>query len=208
MPATQQPLISLENLHLRRGERELFGGLGGSFNSGELCWLRAPNGSGKTSLLRILAGLITPDRGILRWRGDSYAARLDEPHQAISYLDDRLGLSRDLSVSQNLGYASGVGAGRPVKDILEKAALLELAERPVRYLSTGQKKRVALARLLAEGALVWLLDEPANGLDTANRALLSSLIETHLGEGGLCLFASHDALPWSAAAPRILELGA
>lgn len=197
-------LLAFSDLYLRRGERELFGGLSARFDAGEICWLRGENGRGKTTLLRILAGLITPESGRLSWRGDDFAARLDEPCQAISFLDERLGLCRDLSVEQNLDYACAAGAGGGVADLLEQLSLSALAQRPLRQLSTGQKKRVGLGRILAEGGLVWLLDEPANGLDTANRERLADLVQAHAAQGGLCLFASHDPLPLEGV--RIMEL--
>ncbi len=196
-------LLAFTDLFLRRGERELYGGLGARFEAGEICWLRGENGRGKTTLLRILAGLITPESGRLFWRGGEFAARLDEPRQAISFLDERLGLCRDLSVEQNLRFASGAGAGQAVSELLADLELKALAQRPLRQLSTGQKKRVGLGRILAEGSLVWLLDEPANGLDTANRERLAALIQAHAARGGLCLYASHEPLPLEA---RAMEL--
>lgn len=201
-------LLSVHELYLRRGDAELFNGLCLQFLPGELCWLRAPNGRGKTTLLRILAGLLTPDRGRLSWRGASYADRLDEPRQAISLLDERLGLSRDLSVRDNLQYALQLAGGGDLAALLDQFDLQALGRRPVRQLSTGQKKRVALARLMAERAQVWLLDEPANGLDTHNRQILARHMLEFVGDGGLCIYASHDALPLGAMQPRVLELSA
>ncbi len=188
-------LLAFTDLYLRRGERELYGGLGGRFDSGDICWLRGENGRGKTTLLRILAGLITPESGQVYWRGREFAARLDEARQAISFLDERLGLCRDLTVEQNLRFACAAGAGGDVATLLEDLALAPLAQRPLRQLSTGQKKRVGLGRILAEGSLVWLLDEPANGLDAGNRTRLADLIRKHAAAGGLCLYASHEPLP-------------
>ena len=140
----------------------------------------------------------------MRWRGERFATRLDEPRQAISYLDDRLGLSRDLSVADNLHYIADT-CGTQAAAVIDPLALGPLLERRVGQLSTGQKKRVGMARLLLENALVWLLDEPANGLDDANRARLSALIEAHRAQGGACVFASHDELPL-ACPPRIETL--
>ena len=201
-------LLSVHELYLRRGDAELFDGLCLDFQPGELCWLRAPNGRGKTTLLRVLAGLLTPDRGRLSWRGASFEDRLDEPRQAISLLDERLGLSRDLSVRENLQYALRLVGGGDLASLLDEFALRALDRRPVRQLSTGQKKRVALARLMAERAQVWLLDEPANGLDTHNRQILTRHMLDFVRSGGLCIYASHDALPLGDTQPRLLELAA
>lgn len=205
MPANA--ILAYNNLFLRRGDRELFRGLSGVLRAGEVAWLRAPNGRGKTTLLRVLAGLLRPDRGQLSWRGEEFAARLDEPHQAISYLDDRLGLSRDLSVTQNLEFTIGLADGPSLDTLLQRFALARLRHRAVRSLSTGQKKRVGLARLQAERSTVWLLDEPANGLDTENRQLLAELISEHAHAGGCCLFASHDELPVERCNVQVMELG-
>ncbi|RZO83431.1 MAG: heme ABC exporter ATP-binding protein CcmA [Oceanococcus sp.] len=199
-----EAILSATNLWLRRGERELFNGYSLQLHAADVLWLRAPNGRGKTTLLRILAGLVTPETGRLSWRGQGFASRMDESRQAIGFLDERLGLSRDLSVADNLRYIADTCATQTAVaiDTLELAPLLA---RRVGQLSTGQKKRVGMARLLLENAVVWLLDEPANGLDDTNRARLSALIEAHRAQGGVCVFASHDELPL-ARPPRIETL--
>lgn len=200
------PLLACSELHLRRGERELYNGLSVRFRAGEIWWLRGENGRGKTTLLRILAGFIAPEAGRLFWRGEEFAARVDEPKQAISYLDDRLGLGRDLTVRQNLRYFSDIGSRISCERLLDDLNLRALAERPVRQLSTGQKKRVGLARLLTDGSCVWLLDEPTNGLDQHNRDVLAALIEAHVEAGGLCIMASHDPVPIAGQPVKQLEL--
>ncbi|MGJ8670544.1 MAG: heme ABC exporter ATP-binding protein CcmA [Oceanococcus sp.] len=206
MSNNPQSLISAHDLWLRRGGRELFSGLSLELNQGGLTWLRAPNGRGKTTLLRILAGFIQPEQGALHWRGQAFALRHEENRQAISFLDEKLGLGRDLSVRQNLQFAVKLSGNTNFNQILLQLKLDKLAARPVGQLSTGQKKRCAMARLLAESAQVWLLDEPANGLDAENRALLCELIEQHLVKGGSCVFSSHDALPFQKHQPNELEL--
>ena len=204
--STAETVLSAGDLWLRRGDRELFGGYSITLGQSDVLWLRAPNGRGKTTLLRLLAGLVTPEEGWLQWRGQSFAARLDEPGQAISFLDDRLGLSRDLSVADNLHYVADMN-GTALPPVSQQLALEGLLHRRVAQLSTGQKKRVGMARLLLENACVWLLDEPANGLDTLNRERLCGLIDAHRARGGVCVFASHDELPLQHA-PRVdtLEL--
>ena len=206
MPADTQALVQAKQIWLRRGGRELYGGIDLELRPGSHLWLRAPNGQGKTTLLRIVAGFITPEQGSLRWRGEKFTQRHEEDQQAISYLDERLGLSLDLSVQQNLSFNSKLLGHEDVEALLQRCQLTKLAHRPVRQLSTGQKKRCAMARLLAESAQVWLLDEPANGLDTDNRALLCELIEQHVEKGGACLFTSHDALPFQDNIPTEFSL--
>lgn len=197
-------ILSATDLWLRRGDRELFGGFSVDFEQGEVMWLHAPNGRGKTTLLRVLAGLVTPEAGGLLWRGQRFVTRLDESRQAISFLDERLGLSRDLSVQDNLRYVADT-CGGDMSHTVEHLDLQSLLPRRVGQLSTGQKKRVGMARLLLENAMVWLLDEPANGLDSDNRQRLGELIERHRLSGGICVFASHDELPL-AQPPRVETL--
>ncbi len=199
-----EPVLSAQDLWLRRGDRELFGGYSLALGRAQVLWLRAPNGRGKTTLLRLLAGLITPESGRVQWRGQSFSARLDEPCQAISFLDERLGLSRDLSVADNLRYVADMN-GTQLSAVCEQLALDGLLKRHVAQLSTGQKKRIGMARLLLENSRVWLLDEPANGLDTLNRERLCALIDAHRENGGICVFASHDELPLKQS-PRVETL--
>ncbi len=188
------PLISVQNLHLRRGGRELFGGLDLTLNPGQIVWVRGANGSGKTTLLRICAGLQYLDAGRLLWRGQPFGQRLDEPTQAIVYLGERPGLSRDLSVRENLRYHAALAqtAESRVELALADFDLEGLANQLVRSLSTGQAKRSSLARLRLAGATIWLLDEPFNGLDADNRLRLGLLIAEHVAAGGSVLIASHE----------------
>lgn len=179
-----QAMLAARDLACRRGERLLFRGLSLSLSRGEACHVAGPNGIGKTSLIRILAGLLRPFHGSVESRAS--IALLDERHA----LDPQVPLERALAFWSELdgSGASLMAAHR------ERLGLAELADVPVRYLSTGQRKRAALARLLGQRAPVWLLDEPLNGLDTAGTELVETLIAEHRAAGGTCVVASHQPI--------------
>jgi heme exporter protein A len=185
----QDIALSTENLACRRGDRVLFAGLSFALGAGEALQLAGPNGIGKSSLIRILAGLALPYAGQVARHGT--AALVDERHA----LDPAAPLSKALDF-----WARIDGGAAP----LEQLGLERLADVPVRYLSTGQKKRAALARLLAQNAAIWLLDEPLNGLDTAACALVESLTAQHCAKGGIAIIASHQ--PFALPALRLLDM--
>lgn len=169
-----------------RGGRILFEGLGFALAPGDAGLVLGPNGVGKSSLLRIAAGLLAPLDG--RVTGEGSRALLSE--------------SAALDAEQTLGDALGFwakldGQGRAVAEALAAVGLADIADVPVRLLSTGQRRRAAFARVLASGAPVWLLDEPGNGLDTASVAMLEARIADHRAGGGIVLVATHQpiALP-------------
>ena len=176
------PSLIADNLACRRGERLLFRRLSFRLEGGAACHVAGANGAGKTTLIRALAGLTTPFAGEVRREG------------ALALLDERTGLDPDLPLAKALAFWSGidrVGDGQAIMDRLRLAALAEV---PVRYLSTGQRKRAALARVLGQAAPVWLLDEPLSGLDTASQGLVSALVREHCASGGIALIASHQPL--------------
>jgi len=180
------PLLRLEGVALRRGGRLLFEGLDLELGPGEAVRVAGPNGSGKTSLLRLAAGLLSPERGTVD-RGN------------VALADDKLALDRELPLARALGFWGGAAG-----EAMEGLGLGDLADVPVRLLSSGQAKRAGLARVAASGAPLWLLDEPSNGLDTASAGELAALVERHRQRGGAVLAASHSAL---AGEWRMLELG-
>ncbi|HVF36673.1 MAG TPA: heme ABC exporter ATP-binding protein CcmA [Sphingomicrobium sp.] len=181
------PLLKGEGLALVRGGRLLFEGLAATLESGDALHITGPNGSGKSSLIRLVAGLLKPDAG-----------RIERAEAALA--DEGLALDRELP----LGRALAFWRGPELAKAMTVFALDELADVPVRLLSTGQAKRARLARVMASGAPLWLLDEPMNGLDRKGVEELDAAISAHRAAGGAVIAASH--LP-PAGAWRRLELG-
>ncbi len=176
------PALTAHDLACRRGERLLFRRLSFALAPGAACHVTGVNGAGKTTLIRVLAGLTTPYAGTVTRKG------------TLGLLDERSGLDPDLPLGRALAFWFGLDdtAGRDA--IIARLRLGGLLDVPVRYLSTGQKKRAALARLLGQRASVWLLDEPLSGLDTASQALVNELVREHCASGGIAMIASHQPL--------------
>lgn len=179
-------LLRFEGVALRRGGRLLFEDLDFDLSAGEALQVAGPNGTGKSSLIRLAAGLLRQERG-----------RVDR--QQLALADDALALDRELPLGRALRFWSA-----SVGDALSGLGIEHLAAVPVRFLSSGQQKRASLARVVASGAPLWLLDEPLNALDADGASRLGILIEEHLSGRGAVLAASHQPLPgvW-----RRLELG-
>ena len=179
-------LIAFDAITCVRGGRALFEGLSFTLEQGGAALVTGPNGIGKSSLIRLAAGLLFPAAG--RITSDVPRALLTDQ----ASLDEELPLARALVFWARLDGAAG-----NVAAALDALALSDLADIPVRLLSTGQRRRAAIARVIASGAPLWLLDEPANGLDTAALDLLETAIATHRASGGAVLVASHTpiALP-------------
>ncbi len=175
--------LSADDLACRRGDRVLFARLSLALESGAALHVTGTNGCGKSSLIRILAGLLAPFEGSVRRSG------------MAGLIDERPALDPHLPLARALGFWSTLDGSQPVP--LERLGLAALGEVPVRYLSTGQAKRAAFARLIAQNAAIWLLDEPLNGLDDAGTGLALALTAEHLASGGIAVIASHQpfALP-------------
>ena len=186
----QECRIAANDLACRRGERLLFAGLSFALESGAALQLSGPNGIGKSSLIRILAGLLPPFSGAIERAG---ALGMVDERPA---LDPHLPLGQALALWQRLDGAHDNQAAR--------LGLAGLDEVPVRYLSTGQKKRAALARLIGQAAPIWLLDEPLNGLDSKGIALVEALTAEHCRAGGIAVIASHQ--PFGLTGLRQLAL--
>jgi heme exporter protein A len=189
-------LLRLSGVACMRGGRLLLRGIDIELTPGQSALLRGPNGMGKSSLIRLAAGLLPAFAGTV------------ERHGKVALSDESLALDRDRTLANALGFwarMDGVPAAA-VADALSALGLSALADIPVRMLSTGQRKRAMLARVAASGAPIWLLDEPANGLDSASVAMLGALIGRHLAGGGVILAASHQDLPLPGA--REIDLSA
>lgn len=183
-----------EDLACVRGGREVFDGVSFAVPAGGLMQLRGPNGAGKSSLLRLIAGLVRPAAGRLALDGGATDVPLAEQVHYVGHLD---ALKAALTVAENLRFwAAMLGrADRTVPDALEAVGIGALADFPAAVLSAGQRRRLALARLLAAFRPVWLLDEPTTALDADGRDRLFVLLADHLSAGGLALVATHVDLP-------------
>lgn len=181
------PLLRFDGVTCRRGGRTLFENLDLELRPGEAIHLTGPNGCGKSSLIRLAAGLLRAEQGTI------------ERHE-LALADEALALDRELPLRRALGFWTD-----HIDPSMEAFDLSRLAHVPVRLLSTGQAKRATLARVVASGVPLWLLDEPLNGLDSDGVARLQMVVAAHLGAGGAVLAASHGALGGHWAQ---LELGA
>jgi heme exporter protein A len=182
------------DLACQRGGRPVFSGLGFSLASGRALLLTGANGSGKSSLLRILAGLLRPSAGTLSWDGAPALAEPLRHAQRLHYLGHLDAVKPALTVAENLRFWAGLQDGRHAEEALLHFGLDGLAEEPARLLSAGQRRRLALARLIAAPRELWLLDEPAVGLDAAARERLDNALADHLSTGGMAAIATHQDL--------------
>jgi heme exporter protein A len=181
-----------------RGERTLFSGLDLSVSTGEWLHIRGENGIGKTSLLRLLAGLAKPAAGEILWDGKSISADVSEFHRNLLFLGHRDSLKEDLTARENLSIATALdGMSVSEEEILlalHRFGLRGREDLPVNCLSAGQKRRVLLARLLLRKAKLWILDEPFNALDVRAVEMLSELISEHVLSGGMAVLTSHQSI--------------
>ena len=204
------PLLEITELACRRGGRKVIERLSFGLAAGELLALVGRNGSGKTTLLRALALLVRPDAGTIRWQGGDVTSEPETWRGRLAWLGHLEGLKGDLSVVENLRTAARL-RGDPSPDLGRVDAALAafdlpgLADRPVRTLSAGQRRRAALARVVLADAAVWLLDEPLNALDAPAQAAFRTALADHLAGGGLVVAATHADL--GVAGGRTLDLG-
>lgn len=207
--AANAVLLEARSLCFLRQDEPVFGPVDFALHEGEIALIEGDNGSGKTTLMRVLTGMLRPGSGEVLLDGAPFS--LDTVAGAVVFLGHHLGLKFDLSPRENLRFAAGLYGLRGGADIEASLAEVGLAgyeDESVRRLSAGQKKRVALARLLILPARVWLLDEPYANLDREGIALVNRLLERHAARGGAALVTSHGAVTFAGDAPRRIRLHA
>lgn len=198
--------LAARRLDCVRGERRVFSGVAFALPPGGALVLRGPNGSGKTSLLRIVAGFLEPAAGALLWDGRPFDDDARAGRARIAYVGHLDAVKRALTVAENLAFWAGVqGGGADPAGALDRLGIGHLAEVPARYLSAGQRRRLGLARLVVTPATLWLLDEPTVTLDDASVRAVETLIADHRAAGGAVMVATHAALALPGAAA--LDLG-
>jgi heme exporter protein A len=193
-----------------RGDRRLFRGLNFSLSPGTFVRLTGPNGSGKTSLLRILCGLLTPAEGQVLWKHKNIRSLGEEYFTVATYLGHRHGIKDELTCVENLRISNALN-GVEITEEHARSVLLTMGLEgreflPARLLSEGQRRRVALARLIVCNTTLWLLDEVLTSLDKAATVLIRSLIEEHLANGGIAILATHQEFELKATSVQRLEL--
>jgi len=199
-PFQDKPGISVHDLAIARGGRLLFEALSFAVQFGGYAEIRGSNGSGKTSLLRAIAGFLKPRAGRIVF------GHVEEPTTALHYLGHLNGLKHAASVQAHLRYWAGLLGGGDERNALTHIGLERIANLPARALSQGQARRLALGRLLVAPRPIWLLDEPAAALDANGRGVLTELIAAHRSNGGVVLAAVHE--PLGAEPDQVVTLGA
>ena len=195
--------LRAENLACQRGGREVFAGLNFALPAGEALLVTGRNGAGKSSLLRLIAGLVRVSAGKIELAGGDADSSIGEQAHYLGHQDAVKG---SLTLAENLRFwIEFLGGGKPVGAALEAVDLAPLADLPAAYLSAGQRRRLSIARLYAVARPLWLLDEPTTALDTASQARLAALMQEHLAGGGLIAAAAHGPIGLEGA--RELRLG-
>ena len=192
-------MLQAAGLAAFRGERLVFSDVDLAVAAGGALLLTGPNGSGKSTLLRVLAGLLRPAGGTLLWEAEDALADLALHARRVAYVGHQDAVKPGLTAAENLRFAARL-RGSSVRVALAAVGLDELADLPGRMLSAGQRRRLALARLVLSGAPLWLLDEPTLGLDAASVERFGAVLEAHRAGGGIVVAATHLPLPLDGAA--------
>ena len=205
-------MLTAQGLACVRGDRLLFKDVSLVLEAGSLLYVLGENGSGKSSLLRMLCGLLTPEQGEVLWAGKSIKSHAEQYLPNLKYLGHLNGLKEDLTALENLQMGARI-AGQDVTAAAALAALSAIgiarcANLPVRVLSQGQKRRVALAALWLSRSPLWILDEPFAALDVAATEVLAARISEHLAAGGMTILTSHQDVPIKAKSTATLRLSA
>lgn len=191
-------MLAVNNLSCVRGERALFSGISFTVQPGELLHVHGPNGSGKTSLLRMLCGLSAPAEGEILWQSQTLRALGDAFFAEVTYLGHQNAIKDELSAIENLRISASIAGGKLSEEQayagLEAFGLTGKVDLQTKVLSQGQRRRVALARLPLSKGLLWILDEPLAALDTVGVALVEKMLDAHLVRGGLAVVTTHQPL--------------
>jgi heme exporter protein A len=189
--------LAVDKVHVWRGERHVLQGVSIEVQSKQLLHVSGPNGTGKTTLLRVISGLLRPEQGSVTWLGQSIVSHRSEYQAALAYAAHEPALKGDLTALENLAFTVGLKRRAGAEELrlaLQRTGVAACADLPARVLSAGQRRRVSLARVLAMQAPLWLLDEPYANLDTAGSDLVSQLLQEHVAAGGMALVVAHRDL--------------
>src|SRR5450755_4150344 len=187
----------VEKVHVWRGDRHVLKGVSLEVRPGELMHVSGPNGAGKTTLLRVITGLLRPEQGSVAWRGKSIMTAPTDYQNELAYASHEPALKSDLTALENLRFMVGLRrrvTARELQASLERSGVAACADLPARVLSAGQRRRVAMARVIAMSATLWLLDEPFTNLDAAGSDLMSGLLQSHVERGGSAMVVAHHDL--------------
>lgn len=197
--------LAAEGLTLFRGERCLFRRLDFALDPGQLLLLEGRNGSGKTSLMRAIAGLIALEEGAVLWDGKPALENRQTFYNNLVWMAHRVGFKADLTLVENLRFEAALRpqSSRDPQELFARLGIERLKRLPFRSLSAGQQRRVALARMLLADVPLWMMDEPVTNLDRQGRALVIELVREHLGTGGMAIMAAHQDIDLDMPVTRI-----
>ena len=201
--------LCIDKVHVWRGDRHVLKGVSLRLGARQLLHVAGPNGTGKTTLLRVACGLLRPEQGQVSWQGKPVSSTRIEYQAALAYASHEPALKADLTALENLRFTVGLKrrvTAQELRAAMERTGVGQCADLPARVLSAGQRRRVAMARVLAMNASLWLLDEPFANLDAAGSELMSTLLQSHVERGGSALVVAHHELKYDVDMRR-LDLG-
>jgi heme exporter protein A len=198
--------LDVQGVHVWRGERHVLKAVSLHIEPHEVLHISGRNGSGKTTLLRVVCGLLRPEQGRVSWRGQSISEVRIAYQQALAYASHEPALKGDLTALENLRFMVGLkrrASAAELSACLQRTGVERCADLPVRVLSAGQRRRVAMARVLGMRAPLWLLDEPFTNLDAGGSETIAALIAEHVSSGGMAVVVAHQELELPTAARRL-----